>query len=286
MRQDIQLHLNLSIPTRTLIFLMAAALLVTVTPELGSENVTLSTYYPAPSGVYNQMITTGRTLLATTSTASDPTSLVGIGTSNPAAKLDIVPAAGALGLQVAGPAGNTATILRISNGGLQGNFGLTQSYANWNLYGTGDGGAAIYNSNEGSYQALMIVGNSSNGGLRHVAIWDNMTIRYGSLGIGQNAHTVINPSGQPRGYLYIDNANTGCAAMTCNNAACACGGYASWTPGVFIEGTSYQNRGYPAYVDNAGYTTQVWSMGADGNARWGTLQTKPDGTGTVWCCPK
>lgn len=32
--------------------------------ELSSESVTLTTYYPAPSGVYQQMITTGKTHLA------------------------------------------------------------------------------------------------------------------------------------------------------------------------------------------------------------------------------
>lgn len=45
--------------------------------ELGSESVTLSTYYPAPSGVYTQMITTGNTYLARDQ------GNVGVGTKSP-----------------------------------------------------------------------------------------------------------------------------------------------------------------------------------------------------------
>ena len=49
------------------------------------------------------------------------------------------------------------------------------SYAAWNAYGVGDGGAAIYNDN-GTYKKLMVVGNSSAGGSREVGIWDNLTV--------------------------------------------------------------------------------------------------------------
>lgn len=43
---------------------VAAALLFTAVPELGSESLTLSTYYPAPSGIYTKMITTAEAYLA------------------------------------------------------------------------------------------------------------------------------------------------------------------------------------------------------------------------------
>ena len=43
--------------------MLAAAMILPVS-ELSSESVTLSTYYPAPSGVYTQMITMGKTILA------------------------------------------------------------------------------------------------------------------------------------------------------------------------------------------------------------------------------
>jgi hypothetical protein len=40
------------------------ALLLLPASEIASENVTMTTYFPAPSGVYNQLITTGNTVLA------------------------------------------------------------------------------------------------------------------------------------------------------------------------------------------------------------------------------
>ena len=43
---------------------MAASLLIFPVADLSSESVTLTTYYPAPSGVYTRMITTGNTYLS------------------------------------------------------------------------------------------------------------------------------------------------------------------------------------------------------------------------------
>lgn len=63
--------------------LLTGLLLLTVAPELGSESVTLSTYYPAPSGVYTNMITTSNTYLARDG------GNVGVGTSGPSAKLHV-----------------------------------------------------------------------------------------------------------------------------------------------------------------------------------------------------
>ncbi|MBI4371256.1 MAG: hypothetical protein HY552_03045 [Elusimicrobia bacterium] len=51
---------------------------------LYSESVTLHTYYPAPSGIYTQMITTGKTYLARDGEK------VGIGTIAPTSKLHVV----------------------------------------------------------------------------------------------------------------------------------------------------------------------------------------------------
>ena len=44
------------------------------------------------------------------------------------------------------------------------------------------GGASIVNSNESQYQALMIVGNNSAGGVRVVKLWDTLQIQ-GTLGV-------------------------------------------------------------------------------------------------------
>lgn len=43
---------------------LVAVMLLAAVGDLNSESVTLSTYYPAPSGVYTNMITTGDTRLA------------------------------------------------------------------------------------------------------------------------------------------------------------------------------------------------------------------------------
>jgi hypothetical protein len=61
------------------------------------------------------------------------------------------------------------------NGAITGTYGLTPSYTAWSTYGTGAGGAAIYNDS-GTYKTLMIVGNNSAGGARNVGIWDNLNV--------------------------------------------------------------------------------------------------------------
>lgn len=83
MSRRIRLRLDVSVPRTWLAGTLAAALLLTAASELGSENVTMSTYYPAPSGVYTQMLTTQNTFLARDG------GRVGIGTGSPTQKLDV-----------------------------------------------------------------------------------------------------------------------------------------------------------------------------------------------------
>ncbi len=71
---DLNIHVRLS--RRTCLGVLTLGLLAWAAAELGSENVTLTTQYPAPSGVYTQMITTGKTLL------SRDGSYVSVGTPN------------------------------------------------------------------------------------------------------------------------------------------------------------------------------------------------------------
>lgn len=59
---DINIHLRVSksmLRWGAVVFVLCAA-----ATDLSSESVTLTTYYPAPSGVYTNMITTDRTNLA------------------------------------------------------------------------------------------------------------------------------------------------------------------------------------------------------------------------------
>ena len=65
-----------------------------------AEDVTVSTYYPSPKGIYQQLSTTGQTTLATLG------GNVGIGTAGPAAKLE-----------VNGPATGTGVTIHASGGG-------------------------------------------------------------------------------------------------------------------------------------------------------------------------
>lgn len=181
MERRISLQVSLNFGPRALRSCLTGAMLLLAAGDLGSENVTLTTYYPAPSGVYTQMITTGKTILARDVSAS---SFVGIGTAAPAYKLDV----------------NGVSQF---NNAVRGPYGLTPQYANWASYGTGDGGAAIYNSNEAVYRALMIVGNNSAGGARVVKVWDVLSVQ-GDLSVAGNA-TVA-------GTLTVGNLNLGCYA--------------------------------------------------------------------------
>jgi hypothetical protein len=61
---EIKLTFDLTFTRRFLSRAGAVAIMLCAVPELDSESVTLSTYYPAPSGVYTNMITTGHTYLA------------------------------------------------------------------------------------------------------------------------------------------------------------------------------------------------------------------------------
>lgn len=81
---DLNIHLDVSVTSAKARWFAAFLLVGLISPELGSENVTLTTYYPAPSGIYAQMITTGNTYLA-----RDPGGSVGIGTTSPASMLSV-----------------------------------------------------------------------------------------------------------------------------------------------------------------------------------------------------
>jgi len=153
---EIRVKFDLTFSRRFITAAGAAAMMLCAVPELDSESVTLSTYYPAPSGVYTNMITTGNTVLA-----RDGGRYINAANGS------------AVALGVVTPEVNSK--LTVSNGGISGTYGITPRYVGWNAYGTGDGGAAIYND-AGAYQGLMLVGNNSGGGVRRVKVWDEMTV--------------------------------------------------------------------------------------------------------------
>ncbi|MBI5883075.1 MAG: hypothetical protein HZB91_08225 [Elusimicrobia bacterium] len=63
--------------------ILAACLVCLCAAELGSESLTMTTYYPSPAGVYQRLTTTGVTLLARDG------GRVGVGTTNPNGALDV-----------------------------------------------------------------------------------------------------------------------------------------------------------------------------------------------------
>lgn len=80
---DIVIRFDMRLGAKWTRVALAGVLMFSVVPELGSESVTLSTYYPAPSGVYTNMIATGNTYLARDS------GNVGVGTASPTSKLHV-----------------------------------------------------------------------------------------------------------------------------------------------------------------------------------------------------
>lgn len=100
---ELVVRFDLKFDNRLLRLGLVGAALLAMAPELASESVSLTTYYPAPSGVYTQMTVTGNTFLARDSGG------VAIGTSaNPAANVM---------LMVTDPTGATNTRVGIGTTG-------------------------------------------------------------------------------------------------------------------------------------------------------------------------
>lgn len=267
---ELNVRLELRVTPRLARFGIAAGLMLVGAGELASESVTLTTYYPAPSGVYSQMITTDSTWLARDANA------VIIGSAGAAAgqKLDIFsnmggggnaairatyPAGGGLlntefsalahrngvwqalyasqgaasyaaymnGTSVLNGATTVNGTLTVNGAAITGQYALTPSYAAWAGYGTGSGGAAIYNDGGPTYYKLMIVGNNSAGGSREIGMWDNVTINGNETTSGK-----IDNSGGIISRHYAGCVFTTYGAGTVN---CAAGKYATLTSGVMSK---------------------------------------------------
>ncbi|MDE1976986.1 MAG: hypothetical protein KGI84_06995, partial [Elusimicrobia bacterium] len=80
---DLNLDIRVRISPRAVRWSLSALCLCLMSLPVSPEDITLDTYYPAPTGVYTNMITTQKTILARDS------GNVGIGTTTPAQKLDV-----------------------------------------------------------------------------------------------------------------------------------------------------------------------------------------------------
>ncbi len=260
MAKELTIHLDLSFKRRSFVTLLTSLVLLMTAAELGSESVTLTTYYPAPSGVYTQMITTGQTTLARTVGSSVSIGANYANNASNLAQLYVSNAGSAVGIYV----GN-------------GNVPAGQAYYEQD----GPAGTHILINEAGTPVFAVASGGSAYLGAVPASI------------------------GGGKGYLYIDNTNTGCVATTPlpNTAPCGAAQYASWTPGLYINGTSYQGRsGPPIIVDYTkpackvpfasmpaycfSYTVFGQILGSNpGDANY-TIAQDSARLGTVWCCPK
>ena len=87
---DRDIHIHMRISRRALVWGAAVLLLCCSANEVVSESMTMTTYYPAPTGTYRRLVTTGGTVANPSHTilARDAGN-VGIGTTDPQAKLAV-----------------------------------------------------------------------------------------------------------------------------------------------------------------------------------------------------
>ncbi len=76
---EVIVRFDLKLGSRAVRGIMVAAMVLAVAPELASESVTLTTYYPAPSGVYTQLVATSNAYMA----RDNPASFLDVGTNAP-----------------------------------------------------------------------------------------------------------------------------------------------------------------------------------------------------------
>lgn len=205
---NIRIQFDVTVPSFAFRALLTAALVLVCAPELVSESVTLSTYYPAPSGVYTQMIVTGPTVLARDSGS------VGVGTTTPAHKLDVV------------GDGRFSTTLDVgTNETVGGNVTIAGSQT--------VGASQTVGGNQSVGGDLQVSGNST--------ITLNETVG-GFLAVN-GKYVKIAGGGPGCGGAWRNGDIWG--------TLCPGGFYATFTTGLYVEGWSYQARGNTS-MDSSG----------------------------------
>ena len=76
-------YIHIRISRRRLVWTLAAALVAGLSIGLLADTMTMTTYYPSPTGIYQRFVTTAQTILARDG------GNVGIGTTAPQGKLDV-----------------------------------------------------------------------------------------------------------------------------------------------------------------------------------------------------
>lgn len=261
MERRIDLHFRVSYEPRALRPWLAAALLLLSAGELGSENVTLTTYYPAPSGMYTQMVVTGKTILARDGNR------VGIGTDTPQEKLDLgnnwmtpsydVTANTNVGITWYTPSPTSYGIYRTAGAWTAGTYQqLKTQFDTGIILQPGPTGS------DGYAKSYVDIGGGGKG-LRVTR--GNITVPNGNLSVAGTA-----PGTQP--YVYINGSGASCGSSATNNGSCAPGRFATWTPGVYVD-NSFWGAG-----PSLNFTTVATPLGNQTNI----TTTAP----TYYCCLK
>ncbi|MFC1522634.1 hypothetical protein ACFL6Y_09515 [Elusimicrobiota bacterium] len=203
-----------------------------------AEKLTLTSYYPSPYGVYKELRSTKKTLLATTPITTDANSMVGIGTTNPTSKLYVL--------------GDTHIEgrLRVFGSGPSGNSKLVVTQENVN-------DAAIIAADEGS-SWLRTVPRLGAGGWNSLSQADDIGLIF-SNDAQNTGNLVIGPWGAGGGIRITNTGNVGIgtydpqSTLDVAGSLNVSGSISAGKPicGFFYEGTAGLSNGYcpSGYVD-------------------------------------
>ncbi len=291
---------------------LAGLLVLALAENPATESITLSTYYPAPAGAYNNMVTIGNTWLA-----RDPqpgglgSSYVELGNNMGVAN----------GTKLAVEGGN---VLIGQNGS------PLQAPELLSVYGSGTWNGVLVQNSGGNNVQLFDDGNAHLESNPWTPLWINgdtnaptyidsggggttINQRGGNVTIGPG----ITPSNSGNSYLHVNGQNCYPMGQGSDNAACAGGYYATWTPGIYVEtgppwgGTGWSHSRYQwgiwdpyvnQWVDagedcSAGgqwdaILLNVWFYGGYGTSegqRWTNICSASsvwNGDNDWWCCAK
>ncbi len=276
MERCIDVHLRLHFSPATARAALIAAFLLSCAGDLASESVTLTTYYPAPSGVYTQLVATSNAYMA----RDNPASFLDVGTN---AVPPSVSGVGSVKMYVVGNEqiangyglvfGNGSLIQSDQGGSLElggnnGTAGVGVPYIDFHYGGAGvqdfnvrlindaNNQMSVYGSGGTGALGLNVGGRIGTSGFSPTSgypggwgggihTWD--VYSEGTIGVGHSGSLSSYVSNN--GYFY-GNGST-CWATTSDwnsgtDGVCAAGSYASWTPGVYSEGWSYSGPGVEA----------------------------------------
>ena len=292
-------------------FLLAAVLAAALPGRLRAESLTITTTYPPPSAIYNQVTTTGEPNTDTTLNRnggntilvppSNPNGNVGVGTKTPAKKLDVNGDAGVSGtftavgdIKVGADSVFTGfscsggiTCSRAGNNTLRIDLALAANpvncVGNWSGCSNGNQTYIITTPASGGGAACPY----SSGQLQSCAQPVNCVGSWGACsktcGGGSQTYTINTPASGGGGACPYQSGQT----QACNTQACVTNG--TCTGSCVSAGYSYNNPGCPA--TKTGYCTARGPVG--GNASCGVPQgfyNMPQLCGyfgcTVTCTPR